>query len=228
MTPQGGCSHYRAVITFTQPQLFLYSLNQVWFNVKWILKLFGDCFDPTTHTNLNDLNRKALSGLISNLISFTFCRKYIFFYIWTFHTICTRAPCQLHIADTSIFITNSRSSAGVGNALEGGRGRAGTKLFQDFQMLSRIWTHPWCLQLDYISKENRVGWRKLSPNCAKCWFKNWESIRLIGSVDRPCTSGSDPYQCCNKIFPYALFLLPTIQHQQHIVDVYIVVQESWG
>uniref|UniRef100_A0A8C8A641 DNA helicase n=1 Tax=Oryzias sinensis TaxID=183150 RepID=A0A8C8A641_9TELE len=45
---------------------------------------------------------------------------------------------------------------GVGNALEGGRGRAGTKLFQDFQMLSRIWTHPWCLHLDYISKENRV------------------------------------------------------------------------
>uniref|UniRef100_A0A674PLQ5 DNA helicase n=1 Tax=Takifugu rubripes TaxID=31033 RepID=A0A674PLQ5_TAKRU len=38
---------------------------------------------------------------------------------------------------------------------QGGRGRAGTKLFQDFQMLSRIWTHPWCLQLDYISKENR-------------------------------------------------------------------------
>ncbi|KAJ3587469.1 hypothetical protein NHX12_011066 [Muraenolepis orangiensis] len=44
---------------------------------------------------------------------------------------------------------------GVGNANEGGRGRAGTKLFQDFQMLSRIWTHPWCLQLDYISKENK-------------------------------------------------------------------------
>ncbi|XP_077433961.1 transcriptional regulator ATRX isoform X2 [Vanacampus margaritifer] len=44
---------------------------------------------------------------------------------------------------------------GAGNALEGGRGRAGTRLFQDFQMLSRIWTHPWCLQLDYISKENR-------------------------------------------------------------------------
>uniref|UniRef100_A0AAX7TUF5 DNA helicase n=1 Tax=Astatotilapia calliptera TaxID=8154 RepID=A0AAX7TUF5_ASTCA len=34
-------------------------------------------------------------------------------------------------------------------------GKHGTKLFQDFQMLSRIWTHPWCLQLDYISKENR-------------------------------------------------------------------------
>ncbi|KAL6117786.1 atrx [Pungitius sinensis] len=44
---------------------------------------------------------------------------------------------------------------GVGNSVEGGRGRAGTKLFQDFQVLSRIWTHPWCLQLDYISKENR-------------------------------------------------------------------------
>lgn len=44
---------------------------------------------------------------------------------------------------------------GVGSALESGKGRAGTKLFQDFQMLSRIWTHPWCLQLDYISKENK-------------------------------------------------------------------------
>uniref|UniRef100_A0A8C4E5I2 DNA helicase n=1 Tax=Dicentrarchus labrax TaxID=13489 RepID=A0A8C4E5I2_DICLA len=43
----------------------------------------------------------------------------------------------------------------TGDSNKGGRGRAGTKLFQDFQMLSRIWTHPWCLQLDYISKENR-------------------------------------------------------------------------
>ncbi|PKU45176.1 transcriptional regulator hypothetical protein [Limosa lapponica baueri] len=44
---------------------------------------------------------------------------------------------------------------GVGSGNEGGRGKAGAKLFQDFQMLSRIWTHPWCLQLDYISKENK-------------------------------------------------------------------------
>ncbi|XP_006136250.1 transcriptional regulator ATRX isoform X2 [Pelodiscus sinensis] len=44
---------------------------------------------------------------------------------------------------------------GVGCSSEGGRGKAGAKLFQDFQMLSRIWTHPWCLQLDYISKENK-------------------------------------------------------------------------
>ncbi|XP_074864170.1 transcriptional regulator ATRX isoform X2 [Carettochelys insculpta] len=44
---------------------------------------------------------------------------------------------------------------GVGCSSEGGKGKAGAKLFQDFQMLSRIWTHPWCLQLDYISKENK-------------------------------------------------------------------------
>uniref|UniRef100_A0A4W3JJD3 DNA helicase n=1 Tax=Callorhinchus milii TaxID=7868 RepID=A0A4W3JJD3_CALMI len=43
---------------------------------------------------------------------------------------------------------------GVGANSEG-RGKTGTRLFQDFQMLSRIWTHPWCLQLDYISKENK-------------------------------------------------------------------------
>ncbi|XP_043913189.1 transcriptional regulator ATRX [Protopterus annectens] len=44
---------------------------------------------------------------------------------------------------------------GVGSNSEGGRGKTGTRLFQDFQMLSKIWTHPWCLQLDYISKENK-------------------------------------------------------------------------
>ncbi|MEE6497099.1 hypothetical protein FKM82_002595 [Ascaphus truei] len=42
-----------------------------------------------------------------------------------------------------------------GGGAGGGKGKAGTKLFQDFQVLSRIWTHPWCLQLDYISKENK-------------------------------------------------------------------------
>uniref|UniRef100_A0A4X2L4B9 DNA helicase n=1 Tax=Vombatus ursinus TaxID=29139 RepID=A0A4X2L4B9_VOMUR len=44
---------------------------------------------------------------------------------------------------------------GKGSTSEGGKGKAGAKLFQDFQILSRIWTHPWCLQLDYISKENK-------------------------------------------------------------------------
>ncbi|XP_071980191.1 transcriptional regulator ATRX isoform X2 [Engystomops pustulosus] len=44
---------------------------------------------------------------------------------------------------------------GVGGEGGGARGKSGTKLFQDFQVLSRIWTHPWCLQLDYISKENK-------------------------------------------------------------------------
>ncbi|XP_072286363.1 transcriptional regulator ATRX isoform X2 [Pyxicephalus adspersus] len=44
---------------------------------------------------------------------------------------------------------------GAGAEGGGGRGKSGTKLFQDFQVLSRIWTHPWCLQLDYISKENK-------------------------------------------------------------------------
>lgn len=79
-------------------------------------------------------------------------------------------------------------SAGVGSAAEGGRGRAGTKLFQDFQMLSRIWTHPWCLQLDYISKENRVGFRARRPKSNR---KNTLDAKLHtlrksnGGVDRP-------------------------------------------
>uniref|UniRef100_A0A671X4I1 DNA helicase n=1 Tax=Sparus aurata TaxID=8175 RepID=A0A671X4I1_SPAAU len=35
------------------------------------------------------------------------------------------------------------------------KARTGANLFKDFQVLSRIWTHPWCLQLNYISRENK-------------------------------------------------------------------------
>uniref|UniRef100_A0A4W5M3P3 DNA helicase n=1 Tax=Hucho hucho TaxID=62062 RepID=A0A4W5M3P3_9TELE len=48
------------------------------------------------------------------------------------------------------------------NLLEGARGKTGTSLFKDFQILSRIWTHPWCLQLNYISKENKVKTHQVS------------------------------------------------------------------
>uniref|UniRef100_A0A4W5LT15 DNA helicase n=1 Tax=Hucho hucho TaxID=62062 RepID=A0A4W5LT15_9TELE len=44
---------------------------------------------------------------------------------------------------------------GARSVVEGARGKAGTSLFKDFQILSRIWNHPWCLQLNYISKENK-------------------------------------------------------------------------
>ncbi|XP_043830727.1 transcriptional regulator ATRX-like [Dromiciops gliroides] len=40
---------------------------------------------------------------------------------------------------------------GTGSTSEGER----RKLFQDLEMLSRIWTHPWCLKLDYIGKEKK-------------------------------------------------------------------------
>ncbi|XP_066438170.1 transcriptional regulator ATRX [Eleutherodactylus coqui] len=54
------------------------------------------------------------------------------------------------------YYLDNMAGGGGGVGGEGGtRGKSGTKLFQDFQVLSRIWTHPWCLQLDYISKENK-------------------------------------------------------------------------
>ncbi|XP_061103847.1 transcriptional regulator ATRX-like [Conger conger] len=50
--------------------------------------------------------------------------------------------------------TELQDSVGEGGTCGGGRGRSGSKLFHDFQVLSRIWTHPWCLQLDSIKKGN--------------------------------------------------------------------------
>uniref|UniRef100_A0A8D3B6L7 DNA helicase n=1 Tax=Scophthalmus maximus TaxID=52904 RepID=A0A8D3B6L7_SCOMX len=38
----------------------------------------------------------------------------------------------------------------------GGQMKIGANLFKDFQALGRIWTHPWCLQLNVMSKEKKV------------------------------------------------------------------------
>uniref|UniRef100_A0A3Q0S4A8 DNA helicase n=1 Tax=Amphilophus citrinellus TaxID=61819 RepID=A0A3Q0S4A8_AMPCI len=45
---------------------------------------------------------------------------------------------------------------GVGSLTNSTKMRPGANLFKDFQVLSRIWTHPWCLQLSYMSKEKTV------------------------------------------------------------------------
>uniref|UniRef100_A0A667WSJ9 DNA helicase n=1 Tax=Myripristis murdjan TaxID=586833 RepID=A0A667WSJ9_9TELE len=46
------------------------------------------------------------------------------------------------------------------------RVKTGASLFKDFQTLSRIWTHPWSLQLNYISKENKVKQLKALDKCS--------------------------------------------------------------
>ncbi|XP_032389041.1 transcriptional regulator ATRX isoform X2 [Etheostoma spectabile] len=45
-------------------------------------------------------------------------------------------------------------------------GRIGANLFKDFQVLGRIWTHPWCLQLNFISKENKGYFEKKKMKAA--------------------------------------------------------------
>uniref|UniRef100_A0A670YTZ5 Transcriptional regulator ATRX n=1 Tax=Pseudonaja textilis TaxID=8673 RepID=A0A670YTZ5_PSETE len=80
---------------------------------------------------------------------------------------------------------------GVSNSSEGGRGKAGAKLFQDFQMLSRIWTHPWCLQLDYISKENKVIYFSLSLFGNKMSVKKKTKGKKSKKDSNSSGSGSD-------------------------------------
>ncbi|XP_068572457.1 transcriptional regulator ATRX-like isoform X2 [Cebidichthys violaceus] len=41
---------------------------------------------------------------------------------------------------------------GMGSTINAAKVRTGANLFKDFQVLSRIWTHPWCLQLNHIEK----------------------------------------------------------------------------
>ncbi|KAM8741024.1 transcriptional regulator ATRX-like isoform 2-T2 [Acanthopagrus schlegelii] len=49
---------------------------------------------------------------------------------------------------------------GVDSQTNTTKARTGANLFKDFQVLSRIWTHPWCLQLSYISRENKGHFKK--------------------------------------------------------------------
>ncbi|XP_070699395.1 transcriptional regulator ATRX-like [Pempheris klunzingeri] len=44
---------------------------------------------------------------------------------------------------------------GQGSVINTAKMRTGANLFKDFQVLGRIWTHPWCLQLSSISRENK-------------------------------------------------------------------------
>uniref|UniRef100_A0A8C4IIG3 DNA helicase n=1 Tax=Dicentrarchus labrax TaxID=13489 RepID=A0A8C4IIG3_DICLA len=66
---------------------------------------------------------------------------------------------------------------GVGSMTDRAHVKTGANLFKDFQVLGRIWTHPWCLQLSQISRENKVE-------------KNHECVLIpyscVDNVNLPC------------------------------------------
>ncbi|XP_067463826.1 transcriptional regulator ATRX-like [Thunnus thynnus] len=64
---------------------------------------------------------------------------------------------------------------GVGSMTNRAKMRTGANLFKDFQVLGRIWTHPWCLQLSYISKENKGYFGKRNQVKAAALLRNEES-----------------------------------------------------
>ncbi|XP_038565073.1 transcriptional regulator ATRX-like isoform X1 [Micropterus salmoides] len=65
---------------------------------------------------------------------------------------------------------------GVGSMPNRAKTRTGANLFKDFQVLGRIWTHPWCLQLNYISKENKGHFEKKKQVKAAALLRNEETI----------------------------------------------------
>lgn len=61
--------------------------------------------------------------------------------------------------------------------------KAGTSLFKDFQILSRIWMHPWCLQLDYISKVNK-GYFEGKNQAKAASLLGTEESAVMGSKEK--------------------------------------------
>ncbi|XP_061658924.1 transcriptional regulator ATRX-like isoform X1 [Syngnathoides biaculeatus] len=50
--------------------------------------------------------------------------------------------------------------SGFGSVIGTAKVKIGANLFKDFQALSRIWTHPWCLQLSYKAKAQTLKGKK--------------------------------------------------------------------
>ncbi|XP_023260466.1 transcriptional regulator ATRX-like [Seriola lalandi dorsalis] len=67
--------------------------------------------------------------------------------------------------------------AGVGSMVNAAKIRTRANLFKDFQVLSRIWTHPWCLQLSYVSKIKKGHFEKKNQVKAAALLRN-EDVTL--------------------------------------------------
>ncbi|KAK7922666.1 hypothetical protein WMY93_009568 [Mugilogobius chulae] len=77
--------------------------------------------------------------------------------------------------------------SGVASVPEGTKVKAGANLFKDFQVLSRIWTHPWCLHLSNVKgstdKKNKVK-KQTDGNQHTLSFKTKE----VNENNPTCTS----------------------------------------
>ncbi|XP_026225817.1 transcriptional regulator ATRX-like isoform X1 [Anabas testudineus] len=72
--------------------------------------------------------------------------------------------------------------------------RIGANLFKDFQVLSRIWTHPWCLQLSFIRKEKKRHFGKKNRVKAAALLRREEtSVSDSGLRVNEAIDGNDPY-----------------------------------
>ncbi|KAM9348914.1 transcriptional regulator ATRX-like [Symphorus nematophorus] len=65
--------------------------------------------------------------------------------------------------------------AGIGLMTNRARVKAGANLFKDFQVLGRIWTHPWCLQLSYNSREEKGYFEKKNKSQVATQLRNEET-----------------------------------------------------
>ncbi|XP_028323340.1 transcriptional regulator ATRX-like isoform X2 [Gouania willdenowi] len=61
---------------------------------------------------------------------------------------------------------------------DGPRLKAGANLFKDFQVLSKVWTHPWCLQLRNSNKE------KKKQVTLTALFAKAESVRVESALNK--------------------------------------------
>ncbi|CAJ1064215.1 transcriptional regulator ATRX-like isoform X1 [Xyrichtys novacula] len=75
--------------------------------------------------------------------------------------------------------------SGVGPMANGIKQKLGANLFKDFQVFSKIWTHPWCLQLSAI-KEKKTAHLKKNRVTPAVFLRNGETTVAV--------SGPNPNQ----------------------------------
>ncbi|XP_047462264.1 transcriptional regulator ATRX-like isoform X2 [Mugil cephalus] len=101
--------------------------------------------------------------------------------------------------------------------------RAGANLFKDFQVLSRIWTHPWCLQLSYMSKDKKGCFEKKNTSKTADLFRNAETAVAESELKENEGNNNDN----SAMIADAAKVFPAVEGENADVSLRSQIDEGW-